>query len=231
MSSTKLISDFFLDLIFPKKCVNCGNFGSFCCEKCREKIKPVFTQACPKCGKISDKGKWCAGCKGDSCLSGIIIAADYRKGPTKELIHYLKYNSLKEVLPILADLLIDQLINSEFRGEVVITSVPLHKYRQNIRGFNQSEILAKVVAEKTGFNHEQLLKRIKHKKTQVELSGKERRENLAGVFAPIESKVIFGKTVILVDDVSTTGTTLEECAKTLRVSGARQIWGLVIAKG
>jgi len=231
MPSTKLICNFLLDLIFPKKCVNCGEFGIFCCQKCLAQIKPIQTQVCPKCGKISERGKWCSGCKGKSYLSGIIVAADYRTGPTKELIHHLKYNYILELAPISADLLIDQLIDSEFRGQVLITSVPLHRRRENARGFNQAEVLAKIVAGKIGYDYLPLLKRKFHKKTQVELSGKKRRENLAGIFSAIDDGIIKNKTIILVDDVSTTGTTLEECAKVLRASGARQVWGLVVARG
>lgn len=231
MPSTKLIYDFFLDLIFPKKCVNCGEFGSFCCSKCLSKIKPIQTQVCPKCGKISDKGKWCSGCKGKSNLSGMIVAADYRVGPTKELIHHLKYNSILELSPVLADLLIDQLIDIDFRGNIIITSVPLHRRRENERGFNQAEVLARIIGQKIGYKYQPLLKRRIHKKTQVELSGRERRQNLVGMFMAIDEKIIKNKTIILVDDVSTTGTTLEECAKILRDAGARQVWGLVVARG
>jgi len=231
MSSTKSFYEFCLDLIFPKKCVNCGEFGSFCCQKCLVKIKPIETQICPKCGKISDKGKWCASCKGKSDLTGIIVSAQYRSGPTKELIHHLKYNFILDLSPILADLLIDQLIDIDLRGDIIITSVPLHRRRQNERGFNQAEVLAKIVAKKVGYNYLSLIKRKIHKKTQVELSGKQRRENLEGIFTPINTENIAGKTVILVDDVSTTGTTLEECAKVLRQAGAKQVWGLVVARG
>lgn len=227
----KSISEFCLDLIFPKKCVNCGEFGGFCCAKCLAKIKPNKTQVCPRCGKIRDKGKWCRNCKKDSSLDGVMVGAQYRIGPTKELIHHLKYQNILELAPVLADLLIDQLIDSDFSSEVIITSVPLHRRKLNERGFNQAEVLAKMVADKIGYNYQPLLKRIKNKKSQVELSGKKRRESLAGIIKAINPKNIENKIVILVDDVSTTGTTLEECAKILRENGARQVWGLVVARG
>jgi len=231
MPSTNFIINFFLDLIFPKKCVNCGRFGTFSCPDCLERIKPIITQVCPKCGKISEKGKWCFGCRGKSRLSGLIVAAYYRAGPTKEIIHHLKYNSILELSPILADLLIDQLIDIDFRGEVVITAVPLHRRRLNERGFNQAEVLAKIVAKKVGYEYKNLLRRKFHLHRQVELSGAKRRENLQNVFSIIKNPEIKNKTIILVDDVATTGTTLEECAKTLRIAGAKQVWGLVVARG
>lgn len=229
--STRNISNFLLDLIFPQKCVNCREFGSFCCQKCLEKIKPIQTQVCPKCGKISDRGQFCESCKNDSNLTGLIVGATYRIGPTKELIHHLKYNSILEFAPILADLLIDQLIDADFRGQVVITPVPLHRRRQNERGFNQAEIIAKLTAKKIGYDYQNLLIRKKYSDPQVQSTGKKRRENLLDAFAPAKSVSIKNKTIILVDDVSTTGATLEECAKVLRLAGARQVWGLVVAKG
>ncbi|MCX6810521.1 MAG: ComF family protein [Candidatus Berkelbacteria bacterium] len=228
----KSISEFCLDLIFPKKCVNCGEFGSFCCQKCLAKIKPIQTQVCPKCGKISDLGKWCAGCKRDSNLTGIIVGATYRVGPTKEMIHYLKYNSVKELSQPLADLLIDQLIEAEISDKTITTSVPLHKKKYLERGYNQSEIMAKIVAAKLGLNYQNLLIRKRYdKKSQVELKGDARRKNLVDAFALCPMIDISGQTIFIVDDVSTTGTTLEECAKVLRDGGARRIYGLVVARG
>ncbi|MFA5158314.1 MAG: ComF family protein [Patescibacteria group bacterium] len=225
------ISNFCLDLIFPKTCVNCGKFGSFVCNDCLSKIKPIKTQVCPKCGKISDLGKWCSGCKGKSNLAGIIVGAAYRSGPTKEMIHYLKYNSVKELARPLADLLIDQLIEEELSNKVIVASVPLHKKRYLERGYNQSEIIAKIVVAKLGLNYQNLLVRKKYTESQVKLKGGARRSNLTGAFAVLDPVSIKGKTILLIDDVSTTGSTLEECARVLRAAGAMRIYGLVIARG
>lgn len=227
----RLVSNFFLDLIFPKKCVNCGEFGGFVCQKCLAKIKPIETQVCPKCGKISDKGKWCSGCKGKSNLTGIIVSAQYRIGPTKEMIHYLKYNGVTELAPGLADLLIDQLIGEDVPEDVIITSVPLHKKKYLERGFNQSEMIGGIVAKKLGLCYQNLLIRTKYTESQVKLKGDKRRENLVDAFASVPRISIDNKTIMIIDDVSTTGATLEECAKVLRQNGARRVWGLVVARG
>lgn len=229
---SSIVGNFFLDLIFPKKCVNCGEYGSFCCPKCLAKIKPIQTQVCPKCGKISERGQWCPECKGESELTGIIVGAVYRAGPTKEMIHYLKYNSVTELAPKLADLLIDQLIDEDLPKNIIITAVPLHRRKELERGFNQSEMVAKIVAKKLGISYQTLLSRKRYdKKSQVKLKGDARRKNLIDAFGFDKSIKIEGKSILLVDDVSTTGTTLEECAKNLRAGGARRIWGLVVARG
>ena len=164
-------------------------------------------------------------------MTGMLIAADYSSGPTKELIHNFKYSGIREVGPVLAGVLIQRLQAGKIRGEKVLVPVPLHSRRQRQRGFNQAEILARYVSRRLNIPGGIALKRKLNTKSQVELSGRERRKNLAGAFVCGDQELVKGKTVILVDDVSTTGATLEECAKVLRAAGARQIWGLVVARG
>jgi len=161
----------------------------------------------------------------------MLIAADYRTGPTKELIHNFKYSGIREVGPVLAGVLIQRLQAGKIRGEKVLVPVPLHSRRQRQRGFNQAEILARYVSRRLNIPGGIALKRKLNTKSQVELSGREWRKNLAGAFVCGDQELVKGKTVILVDDVSTTGATLEECAKVLRAAGARQVWGLVVARG
>ena len=191
----------------------------------------IKTFTCPHCGRITKSGQVCRGCKHKSRLTGLLVAAEYGKGPTKELIHHLKYNGIIEIAPILGGMLVSRLQKSKLRGQKVLVPVPLHWFKKRSRGFNQAEILAKLVGKKLKIPVVSTLKRIKNTKSQVELSGKLRRKNLEGAFVCANNGAVKDKTVILVDDVSTTGTTLEECAKVLRAAGARQVWGLVVARG
>ena len=230
-SKLKQVGWFCLELLFLKSCVQCGKVGAAVCDDCLAEIKAIQTQVCPKCGKISDRGTWCPSCKGDSQLTGIIIAAEYQKGPTKEMIHYLKYNSVTELAPLLADLMIDQLIDEDLPKDIIITVVPLHRKKKLERGYNQSELIGKIVAEKLGIEYQNLLIRKKYTESQVKLKGAQRRKNLDNVFELTKSIDVSGRSIILVDDVSTTGTTLEECARILRVANARRVWGLVVSKG
>ncbi|MCX6812414.1 MAG: ComF family protein [Candidatus Berkelbacteria bacterium] len=231
MSSTKTAYNFVLDLIFPKICSGCGKFGEIVCADCQNQIKIIQTPTCPKCGKITPSGQFCKSCKDESLLTGLLISADYRRGPVKEMIHHLKYSGQRELALPLAKLLVSRLKISKLRGQIVVVPVPLHIHRQRLRGFNQSELLARAVCTKLNLAGANALKRIKFKKTQVESKGKERRENLIGAFKCVDGEIIKNKTIVLVDDVSTTGATLEECAKVLRLAGARQVWGLVVARG
>ncbi|MFH1711646.1 MAG: phosphoribosyltransferase family protein [Patescibacteria group bacterium] len=147
------------------------------------------------------------------------------------MIHYLKYNGVTESAPILADLLIDQLIDEDIPDDIIITVVPLHSKKYLERGFNQSEMLAKIVAKKLGLSYQCVLSRIRETESQVKLKGDKRRENLVDAFASVPRISIENKTIMIIDDVSTTGTTLEECARVLRASGARRVYGLVVARG
>lgn len=115
------------------------------------------------------------------------------------------------------------------RGPMVVTSVPLHKNKLWSRGFNQSVMLGKAVASYSGWEYEELLERKKNTVPQAGLSRGARRNNLKNVFGLIHSTFIEGKRIMLVDNIWTTGTTMRECAKTLKRTGASEVWGLTLA--
>lgn len=118
-------------------------------------------------------------------------------------------------------------------NQFLITFTPLYWRRQAQRGYNQSELLAQEVSKRVNLPVIDLLIKTKQTKRQADLSGKERRENLKQVFKAKSEKlkVIKGKTIILIDDVYTTGSTLNECGRVLKKAGAKAIWGLVISRG
>lgn len=225
----KKSSDFLISLIFPKICLECEVNGFSLCPQCAKKIRLLKTTICIYCGKISPRGKICSSCRGKSCLTGIIIGVKY-SGTIKEVIHSFKYEGNRDLLPPLGNILVNKLDETRISGDKIITFVPLHKKKENIRGFNQSELLARYLANKTSNKCKKLLIRTKFTKPQIGLTKEGRKNNLEKAFRAID-KNMKGKTIILIDDVCTTGATLEECARQLRIAGARQIWGLVIAHG
>lgn len=224
----KTITDFCISLVFPKICIGCEKEGFCLCPKCFKKIKIQKTPLCIYCGKIANKGL-CQTCSSKTPLTGVLVGCKY-SGLVKEIIHRYKYDGDKELANPLCEILLEKLNEKKFNSETLITSVPLHKKRQNYRGFNQSEIIARKIARSAGINYEKLLGRKVFNQPQMTLSRRARKENLLGAFSSLGAD-LHGKTIIVVDDVCTTGATLEECAKTLRKSGARQVWGLVIAHG
>ena len=221
--------DFLIGLIFPKICLSCGENGFSLCPKCENKIKILKTDICIYCGKISTKGKICRKCRRKSSLTGVIVAAKY-SGIIKESIHSFKYDGNRDLLMPLGKILTTKFLAIKIPGQIMITSVPLHRTRKNFRGFNQSELLGRYLANETGVQYQDLLKKIKFTESQIQFHKNERIDNLKGAF---ETKTInlHKKKIILVDDVCTSGATLEACAKELRRIGAQEVWGLVLAHG
>jgi len=220
-----------LDIIFPKYCVGCGLEGKWICQKCMQKIIFVNNQACFACNRLTSQGKFCQKCRTKTNLTGLITSAYYHEGPLKEAIHTYKYNFAYDLAHDLAKILLSTLRHVGWNKKALLVAVPLHKKRKAQRGFNQSEILAKIISAYFDYPIiKDKLIRTKFTKPQVELTGAKRKTNIKGIFAWIGKNEIKGKTIILVDDVCTTGSTLEECAKVLRKAGAKEIWGLVLAK-
>lgn len=232
------LKNLFLDFIFPKFCFGCGLEGLWLCPQCQEKIVLVKTQTCPVCGRLSQNGQFCQKDQKPHGLSGIIVACYYDEGPVKELVHNFKYNHILELKNVLSEMMADALKENLYCENLyldksyLITAVPLHFLRKAQRGYNQAELLAEVVAGKLKIELNcKIIKKIHRTKPQVLTDGEKRTKNLENCFK-ISSKInLRGRTIILVDDVATTSTTLNECARLLKEAGAKRIWGLVIARG
>jgi competence protein ComFC len=229
--------NFILDLFFPKFCLGCGKEGSYLCEDCKATIEIFDSQYC-LCEKypqrVLEKGK-CEKCQ-NKHLNGLYSAVSYENILVKELIKKFKYQPfVKEMAKDLFSLLNDHFAllgkNSESFKDFLIIPVPLDKKRKNWRGYNQAEELAK---ELSFYFKIPLIADIliKTKKTapQVELNKEERKKNLENVFCLTNQEAIKKRKILLVDDVYTTGATLEECAKTLKRNGAKEVWGVTVAR-
>jgi ComF family protein len=167
------------------------------------------------------------------CVKGVICAALYEAGPTKQIIHCLKYSGITELSDILGELICQKLarLMTDLSKELVIVPVPLHKARMAERGFNQSELIGKFVSYRLNIPGGDALSRTRSTKPQADLKRRERLTNLTGCFFVADRGFIVGKSVLLIDDVATTGTTINECAKVLLSAGAKEVWGVVAAHG
>jgi len=229
----KRTKDFVLDLIFPQFCLLCGQeMGAWLCPGCLGKILPIQTQVCPACGRISQKGRFCRPCR-IPALSGMVVAGYYEEGPMKEIIHNFKYNSLIKLGELLGEMMARSWReNFPMDKDFLITAVPLHFLRQAKRGYNQSEVLAENIASRLNLEKNfKILRKFRSTAPQVKTSGKERLKNIKSSFKINQKINICGRRLILVDDVATTGATLQECARLLKKAGAKEVWGLVIARG
>jgi len=195
-------------------------------------------QYCPFCfpPKITIDGKTCQSCKETKKLKGLFCAASYENFIVKKAISRFKYKPyLKDLAPVLVSLIIAHLakINklSDF-GDFWLAPVPLHKRKLKLRGYNQAEELAKEISKvfKIPLLNNALIK-TKNTPAQVELKKEERRENIKNAFLCKNPGAIKNKKILLVDDVFTTGATMEECARVLKNKGAKEVWGMVAARG
>jgi len=218
-----------LEIFYPKRCVGCVQFGDFLCFECAKKIEVVKSYTCYGCGKISKFGKLCPSCQNrlDTSVSSIIYAADYHNDVVKKLIASLKYDGVTALVPMLSSLLLPRI---PVETNAIIAPVPLHSSRQKSRGFNQSELIAKEVSTKLGIAIVLPLKRVKKTRSQVGLSKELRTQNLADAFKCTNPAEIVGKTVFLIDDVVTTGSTFSACATVLKAAGAKRVICLAIAR-
>lgn len=246
------IKNFALSLLFPRFCFCCQKEGSYLCEDCLSTIEISEYQycLCQKPQKIWQGGK-CQRCVSRK-LNGLYFAAPYQNSLVQNLIHSFKYKPfIKELSKPLASLIINhfQLLDNppdffypvksreagakQFNGaEFLLLSIPLEKRKLKERGFNQAEELAKELSKslKIPLLNDVLIK-IKETLPQVELSGKKREENIKGVFLVKNTEKIRGRKVLLVDDVYTTGSTMDEGARVLKTAGAKEVWGVVVARG
>lgn len=240
ISKTK---ELILDILFPKFCFICNKEGNYLCEDCFSLIDIFDRQYCPFCypPKVVIDGKTCPHCRKSKNLSGLYCAASYDNLIVKKLINKFKYEPyVKELSIVLSSLIINYLVNlNNSVNQQIITDknfvfipVPLHKKKLKQRGFNQAEEIAKCLSgilKIPIFGN--VLAKTKSTSPQVELEKIKRQENVKSVFSCQNPELIFNKKILLVDDVFTTGATLEECAKILKQSGAREIWGIVAARG
>jgi ComF family protein len=185
---------------------------------------------CPRCGRPQASGIVCPSCwQRPTEIDGIRSPFRFDEVVRKS-IHELKYRNLKAISPCLAELLADYLKENSLPGEALV-SVPLHPRRLRERGYNQSGLLARELGKRIGLPViEDCLIRVKQAQPQVRaVDVEERRSNVADAFVCRDERVK-GKETILIDDVCTSGATLESCAAVLKNRGATSVWGLTLAR-
>lgn len=234
------IKKFLADTLFPKFCLGCGKEGSYLCQDCLSLIGISEHQYCPFCNppKITSDGKTCLSCRKSKHLTGLYSATSYQEPLVKKMIHLLKYQPFaKELSKPLSSLIIAHLKllgkDKNYFNQFVLIPVPLHKKQIKKRGFNQSEEIAKEISLYLNIPIiSNALSRTKQTASQTKLNKEERKKNVKGAFKinPATRNLIKNKNILVVDDVFTTGSTIEECAKVLRQAGTNEVWGMTVAR-
>jgi ComF family protein len=236
-----------IDLIFPPRCPVCGsfigqhapednNFHPDVCPSCRMDFHPLNAPYCTVCG-LSFESKSggvhiCETCLREPPFFHALGAPYLYEGSLKTVIHLFKYGGRSGLVSFLGPLLASFARTwAPAEKATLVMPVPLHPRRLRERGFNQSKLLAGYVARALGTGMDFLsLRRVKFTIPQTGLGKKERRKNVQRAFDLKTPERISGETVLLVDDVATTGTTLNECARVLSKAKAERVFALVIAR-
>lgn len=219
-----------LNFLFPQWCLGCGREGSFICPSCRNSLSRVTPPLCPRCGRPQPSGILCPTCVSwPAKIDG--IRSPFRfDGIMRQAIYQLKYRNLRALAVTLSPLLKDYLVANPIPAEALVP-VPLHPKRLRERGYNQSSLLARELGKLTGLAvADDCLIRQRHAPPQARTSTvDERQSNVANAFTCCDQR-LQDKQVLLIDDVSTSGATLDACAAALKASGAASVWGLAVAR-
>lgn len=228
-----------LNFLFPKHCISCSQTWEYLCLDCKKKLI-AHPEICPYCHTYHRFYQTCFTCKNkkNNYLSWLIIGFVYDK-ILKNLIFRLKYFHKKNIAEFLAQRLFlifqtNQLLHYQsnvLKEEILISYVPSHRYRRYfIKWYNPSREIAKILAQKLRLNLVNIVKKTKNTRQQVALTKAQREDNLKNSFKLInQSKLRWNETIILIDDVTTTWSTLNEIAKTIKKKYPKiSIWGAVL---
>lgn len=213
-----------ISVIAPDECITCGYEGSLICEACTISEVPLAASTCYRCGEISKNFETCRKCRRKSPLSNVWVVSKYG-GIAKDIVTELKFNSRRGAVEPTADLCLGILPILENH---IITHLPTSPQHIRQRGFDQSKLLAKAISRRR-YHYSPLLRRV-NPVHQIGASKAKRQKQLAGAFIAINKYLIKGSKILLVDDVATTGASLEEAARTLKRAGAKQVSAVVFAR-
>lgn len=203
-----------LELIFPRKCMFCN-----------EKINERYT--CGKCLNIIKYYKEWVEKPVDAYYDKLICAMKYSGKPRNQMLKF-KFNAAKYLAKGFAEILFQKIIKYDINADLIIP-VPISKKRYYERGYNQSELIVKYLSRliKLEYRNDILIK-VKNNNRQSELSENKRKDNVKDAYSIKNAEMIKGKKIILIDDIYTTGSTVNECSKILKKVGASQVVVLVV---
>lgn len=217
-----------VDWFFLPTCGGCGCSNTRWCQTCQDNLSRINGPICPRCGEPQPEGQLCPTCQANPPSYESLRSFAYFKGPIREALHHLKYKrdiGLGEALSKHLSELYNQL-----KWDIdIVTSVPLSAHRMKERGYNQASMLGRPLAYAIGKPYRAVLGKNRDTRSQVGLSAVDRKENVAGAFTAYPDQVM-GKVILVIDDVTTTGSTINACAQALRQAGASAAYGLTLAR-
>jgi competence protein ComFC len=225
--SVRTALDAAMDLLYPRKCVHCNAEGEFLCESCTEALETYPRESCSRCLVLMDRTGICSLCAVEPSSLDRLYARWSFDDEARDAVHALKYGGVRAIAPLLGRMMAEKLAANRAQPDILVP-VPLHGSRLRERGYNQAELLCREVSAILGLPFRtDLLTRVKRTEQQAMLRGNDRTRNVSNAFA---SGYANGLRVMIVDDVSTSGSTLFECARALKSSGATGVAAAVFAK-
>ncbi|MDH7475991.1 MAG: phosphoribosyltransferase family protein [Microgenomates group bacterium] len=225
-----------IDILFPKTCFGCGHLGTYFCQSCVKHLIKIKNDTCPYCNKASPLGLTHPVCRRKNGLDGA-VSLFYYSGLFKRIIKKIKYRLVREAQKEFFDqiglLIIDKMIKyKKIDQNFYVQPIPLSKKRLHQRGFNQAEPLANFLTKFLNFRPGDFLIRKKETAIQAQLkNSRDRYFNLKGAFSLNSTSSPKNKKIILVDDIITTGTTVKEAARVLKIGLAEKVIAFSLAKG
>ncbi len=219
-----------IDWLYPPHCGGCQNQGARWCFECQSKTELVSTlQVCPRCGVPQSTESLCNNCTTIPPHYDILRGWAVYKGTVRQAIHRLKYKRNMGLGEVFGHLLMEYTLNLHWQVDTVIP-VPLGVDRLAQRGYNQASLLARPVAAGLDLDYlPKALKRVRETRSQVDLTAGERKNNVFGAFRASHSEVA-GRRILVIDDVATSGATIDACAAALLEGGAVKVFGLTLAR-
>jgi ComF family protein len=249
---TRQIVESLFTVLFPSDCRICGvpliRVSRLpVCQECLDAMPAIAGGVCTVCGErlfssfaIADATgeSRCGLCRRIEPPFARAMAYGSYEGGLRELIHLLKYNSVRPAANVLGRMLAEAVValDPEFPAEpVVLVPVPLHRSKLRQRGFNQAELIARAAMKIAPVRRRLrwcagVLERKRETASQIGLTSHQRRENLRGAFGVAQPELVKGHEVLVVDDIYTTGATVSECARVLRRAGATKVWVATVAR-
>lgn len=228
-----------LSLVYPPHCAACGcdtPAESHLCAKCREEAQPIRAPFCRQCSQPFDgaiTGPFqCSNCRDRHFHFDCAVAPYRAQGVVRDFIHRFKYDRHFYLRHQLAAWMAAGLDDDRLREPAfdAISPVPLHATRLREREFNQAAVLAEFLASRAKKPLLPCLRRTRYTTTQTRLDREERMENLRGAFSVRHAAGVIGRHLLLIDDIFTTGSTVEECSRILREAGAASVRVLTVAR-
>jgi competence protein ComFC len=237
LEKSKSIIKAFVDILLPPVCYVCGarcsgRYGL--CDGCMEKIMPISPPFCVKCGRhVAIKNSLCNECGSKEAFVEKAWSCCHYKDTIKECIHLFKYNGYAGLRDVFGNIMADFVKKNGVHKEInLLVPVPIHSAKKRERAYNHASILASSLSKALAIPMDtKNLRKIRWTTSQSELDKDKRLKNVKDSFLVIDKNAFAGRSVLLIDDVYTTGATINECARVLLAAGADKVCSLTLARG